>query len=183
MAATAPAEVRRDAKAGYCSRCRNGQHSLCASPADRCGCPYREHPNRPGASPAADGPLADVERRAQASAAPAPKASTPPAKAAAKLREPAWQLVKADPPAPPPPKPKRLTVVERARPFVEQLVAEGDRDWHRFAIFPGAQAASQCRARIAKAYPEMEFKAVRVAEIGQSALYGRWTGKRPAGQL
>ena len=83
----------------------------------------------------------------------------------------------------PPPKPKRLTAVERARPFVEQIVAEGDRSWHRFAIFPSSMAAAQNKGRVAKAYREFEFKAVRVAEIGQSALYGRWTGKRPAGQL
>ena len=176
-----------------CGYCRGRRHQVCRG--GSCTCTKGSHPNRrpapapvapphpqADALPDAESPLADVERRAQASAAPASKASTPP-KAAAKLREPVWQLVKADPPAPPAPKPKRLTVVERARPFVEQIVAEGDRDWYRFAIFPSSMAAAQCRARIAKAYPEFEFKAVRVAEIGQSALYRRWTGKRPAGQL
>ena len=74
-------------------------------------------------------------------------------------------------------------MVERARPFVEQLMAEGDRDWHRFAVFPSSIAAGQTRGRVAKAYREFEFRAVRVPEISQSALYGRWVGKRAEGQL
>ena len=156
------AEPAGSAAAEVCGSCRRSQHTNCTRAT--CTCPFERHP----------------KRRAAASG---PEEAKPPAKAAAKLREPVWQLVKADPPAPPPPKPKRLTVVERARPFVEQLVAEGDRDWHRFAIFPSSMAAAQTKGRVAKAYPEFVFKAVRVAEIGQSALYGRWTGKRPSGQL
>ncbi len=180
MTLTAPADPTHDAKAGFCRWCRNGQHELCASPAGRCGCPYKEHPSRPAGSP-----LDDVRERARASAPPRPKRADPPATTpppAAKLVEPVWALVRAEPPAPPP-KPRKLTVVEHARPFVEQLMAEGDHEWHRFAIFPSSMGASQTVGRLRKAYREMEFQSVRVADIGQSAAYGRWTGKAKRGQL
>lgn len=62
-------------------------------------------------------------------------------------------------------------------------MAEENREWHRFAVFPSSYAAGQCRARIAKAYREFEFLAVRVPDISQSALYGRWTGEKPRGLL
>jgi hypothetical protein len=92
-----------------------------------------------------------------------------------------WELVKADPPAPPTPK-KKPTAVELARPLLEEIMAEGSKDWHRIALFPSSMAAGQNRGRIAKAYREFEFRAVRVAEISQSAIYVRWLGRKP-GQL
>lgn len=228
MTVTAP-EVRRDAKAGYCSMCRAESHKLCTS--DECICTMVIHRARPGfgraglsVAPVDDGlcgycrarahkrctspscacdaglhpgrgtaatalaedsraderddPIADVRARARASQA----GAAPPKETESKLREPVWRLVKVDPPAPPP-KPKKLTAVERARPFVEDIMAAGSRDWHRFAIFPSSMGAAQVRTRVAKAFREFEFKSVRVPDIGQSALYGRWNGKRPAGQL
>ena len=48
------AETRTDRKAGYCGRCRAGDHALCASPAGRCACTERRHPNRPSARPQED---------------------------------------------------------------------------------------------------------------------------------
>lgn len=227
MTVTAPAELR-DAKAGFCGRCRSGNHALCASPPGRCSCTADGHRNRPSGAPVTtapaeppaagarpiDDPMADVRKRAAATV-PLPAASadicgscrrsqhtnctrpscsctfarhanrragTGDPKPATKLREPVWQLVKADPPAPPP-KAKKPTAVERARPFVEEIMAEGDRDWHRFAVFPSSMAAAQTKGRVAKAYREFEFQAVRVPEIGQSALYGRWLGKSRNGQL
>ena len=62
-------------------------------------------------------------------------------------------------------------------------MAEGDRSWHRFAVFPTGQGAAQTRARVAKAYREFEFKSVRIKELGQSALSGRWNGTTRKGQL
>lgn len=112
--------------------------------------------------------MADVRRRAQNGSAPAKP----------RLTEPVWGLVKADPPAPPP-KPKKLTAIERARPLLEQIMAEGERDWHRIAIFPSSMAAGQTRGRLTKAYREFEFQAVRVPEISQSAIYVKWTGAKP----
>lgn len=153
--------------AEVCGSCRRSQHTLCTKPA--CGCLFERHPNRRAP---------DTATRAPATGnGTAPAKPTPP-----KLREPVWGLVRADPP-PPRPKPKKLTAVERARPLVEQLMAEENREWHRFAVFPSSMSAGQTKGRVAKAYREFEFLAVRVPDISQSALYGRWTGEKPRGLL
>lgn len=181
-------DVRTDAKAGFCNWCRQGDHAVCASV--MCKCTQVAHRNRPkpgadgpaarrnggGSTPSAqrpaddDNPLADVRRRANGAASRPPKA---------KPTEPVWELVKADPPAPPE-KPRRLTVVEKARPLLEQLMAEDLRDWHRIAVFPSSMAAGQTKGRLARRYREFDFRAVRVPEISQSAIYVRWVGKREA---
>lgn len=147
---------------GLCGYCRAHAHRRCTSAT--CVCEGHDHPGRATVDPSGQSPVTTA---------------TP---AKAKLTKPLWELVRADPPAPPP-KPRKLTAVDHARPFVEQLMAEGDREWHRFAIFPSSMAAGQTRTRVAKAYREFEFKAVWVPEVSQSAIYGRWTGKRPPVQL
>jgi hypothetical protein len=101
--------------------------------------------------------------------------------APAKLTKPVWELVRADPPAPPP-KPRRLTSVERARPFLEDILAAGSRDWHRLAIFPTTMGAAQTVGRLRKHYSrvEWEWKAARNPDTGQSAVYVRWLGTKAA---
>lgn len=162
---TTTTEAPANTKTGWCSMCRSGDHPLCAS--GSCRCPgFGKHPNRPSPD-RIDKPATPRPTPART----APKASKP------TISAPVWELVKADPPAPPP-KPKRLTVVERARPLLEQLMAEGEKSWHRIAVFPSSMGAGQTRTRLAKEYREFEFKAVRVPEISQSAIYVRWTGEK-----
>jgi hypothetical protein len=167
-------EKRTDAKAGFCQWCRQGDHGVCASPT--CTCTQVRHALRPKSG---DDPLADVRARAQGngggSASPPrviPRERAGKAKPAAAV----WELVKADPPAP---APKKQRNVELARPLLEQIMAEGDRAWHRLAVFPSSMGASQTCGRLRKAYPrEWEWRAVKVAEVGQSALYVRWLGEK-----
>lgn len=149
MTVTAP-QPRTDAKAGYCVRCRNGSHVLCASQPDRCGCPYGEHPNRPEPSPAAAAPdPEDSERPGPAAQAHTcgycrnrnhracrsttcscstgqhpnrHTGSTPATPKPQGRSEPVWELSREDPPAPPP-KPKKLTPAELAQPLLDAIVA------------------------------------------------------------
>lgn len=169
---------------GWCRDCRASSHKLCQEP--ECGCDVGLHPKRRSAE-APDDPLADVRVRARSNGGgdgrPAAVSSRKPGtgKPTAKLTAPVWELVKADPPAPPP---KRQKNVELARPMLEQLMAEGDKAWHRLAVFPSSMGASQTCGRMRKAYPrEWEWLAVKVPEVGQSALYVRWLGAKPGGQL
>lgn len=156
-------DTRTDAKRGYCTFCRNGTHALCAAPA--CACPARGHANRPDAKAPTAAGRAGVKR--------------PPRAEPTTLAEPVWELVRADPPAPPP-RWHRPTAVERARPLLERLAADANREWHRIALFPSRQAASHTKGRLAKAYRrEWEWHAVSVPDAGQSAVYVRWLGDTP----
>jgi hypothetical protein len=174
------AKPRTDAKAGYCAMCRQGTHTLCAS--DTCTCTTAIHIRRPKFGQAhpelARGNGGGSPSPTRPSPAPAAK---PPAKPA--LIAAVWELVRADPPAPPP-KPRKLTAAERARPLLEQLMAEGDRHWHRLALFPSTRLAGNTRGQLVKAYPrEWEFKAVALREVGQSSLYVRWLGDKAKAPL
>jgi hypothetical protein len=161
-----PAAAVRDAKAGWCSTCRRGSHALCAAPRCECHRMGEDHPNRPepGARPI--------------KAAPAP---APAAKARAPRTEPVWELVKADPPAPPPKaaKPKKLTPAERAQPFLEAIVEDGDLDWHRIALFGTPHAAGRIKAALATEFAEgWEWKSAR-DDQGRPAVFVRWvTGRK-----
>lgn len=97
-----------------------------------------------------------------------------------------FELVEADPPEPPekPKKPKKLTNAERARPLLEQLMAEGNHKWHRICIHPSPHGAGHLAVVFRKAFPksEWEFKAVSIPEVGQAAVYARWLGEK-GGQL
>lgn len=137
-----------DEKAGYCTNCRAGSHSLCGSA--KCTCPdMRKHRNRPGfagtsrppAGPSGSEPV-PIDR---ARAAAAPPASTGPT----------FRLVKKDPP-PPPEKPRKLTLAER----LEQLLAGvDDSDWYSVVEAPTSRGASQLRSRCAKVLDGWEFRA------------------------
>lgn len=150
-----PAAAVRDAKAGWCSTCRRGAHALCAAPGCECHRMGEAHPNRPepGARPRAIPP------------APAPASSAKPAKPAkAKKVEPVWELVKEDPPAPPP-IPKKLTPAERVQPFLEAIAEADDKDWHRVVIFGTPHAAGRAKAALAKEFADgWEWKAARDSE-------------------
>ena len=91
------------------------------------------------------------------------------------LDKPVFELVKATPPDPPP---KNVTITERVRPFLEEILEKDDRDWYRLAIYPGT-GAGQGTARLTKTYSnkEWEFRSVQLREVGQSAIYVRWIGK------
>jgi hypothetical protein len=130
--------------------CRRGSCALCAS--TTCACTTgAEHPNRP-APGARSTPI-----RPESSKTTPPPTSQAPAAPKGKSAEPTWELVKADPPAKPT-KPARLTVVDHASPFVEQLVADGSMDWHRLGRFPSPASAGQATTRLRKAFPDCEFK-------------------------
>ncbi|MFP5376920.1 MAG: hypothetical protein ACLGIO_09090 [Acidimicrobiia bacterium] len=171
-----------DAKAGRCQPCREGHHVLCAS--DTCACPdRRRHTRRPSYGRTNGSPARAGASPAPPRPAPAPR-PTPPRSLnrQAKPAGPAevvFELVEADPPAPPA-KPKRLTNAERARPLLEQIMAEGRTKWQRLAIHPSARGAGQLVGAFRKAYPpsEWEFKAVAIPEVGQSAVYVRWLGEK-----
>lgn len=168
-------DSRRDAKAGYCSFCRQGSHALCASSSCRCPQP-RRHPRRPTAT--ADRPGAPTNGLAVHTHVHVPPA--PPPKKPAKGRpDPDFTLVKADPPAPPRPS-YRKTLVEKIRPSLEQIMAEGSHDWYRVALYEG-RGAGVAKGRLAKAYrTEWEWRSVWLPETGQSAVYVRWLGTEPA---
>lgn len=205
MTLTAPAttEPVRDAKAGYCVRCRNGSHQLCASPTDRCGCPYKDHPQRPGPSPvAAAPPVPDPPAPAastlcgycrgrnhkactsatcscegpshpQRPGATPPRVGRPAGTTTSAKVEPVWELVKAAPPAPPPKKP---TPAELAQPFLESIVEAGDRDSWRIALFGTAIAATKARKALAEAFPEEWAFTSSRDEEGRPAVFVRWLG-------
>jgi hypothetical protein len=185
MTVTAPTQPRTDAKAGYCGMCRRGSHALCAS--DTCTCTTAIHNGRPKFARVA--PRSATPARPPASSSAASRASGTPAARSpeAKLTEPVWELVRADPPSPPP-KPRKLTAVERARPFLELILEAATTDWQRVAIFPTTMGAAQVRARVSKAYSkaEWEWRSAKNPDTGQSALYVRWRGTpsgAPGGQL
>lgn len=159
MTTTAPAAV--DAKAGFCSFCRGGNHALCAS--ETCACSQTRHPGRHRSGGAAR-PTPPRPPKAAGKSPPAPPKPARPT-------EPVWELVRADPPTPPP------KMAERVRPMLEQLMAEENREWHRVVIFPKPGSAGYVKGRLAKLYPrEWEWKAVRLDDVGQSAIYVRWRG-------
>lgn len=171
VALTKEGTPAHDTKVGRCQSCREGHCGLCSSPI--CTCPdRRKHRSRPGyAAP-------DARRSSTAPANGRPPAPPRSLTRAPKPDGPAvvtFELVEADPPVRPP-KPRRLTNAERARPLLEQITAENKRTWHRIAIHPSAHGAGALVAALRKAYGEFEFKAVSLAEAGQSAVYVRWTG-------
>jgi hypothetical protein len=74
-----PAEAPTDDKSGFCARCRQGAHALCASPPDRCACPGKaSHPNRPSARPQEATVPAAAARPIAAVPAPAVRWEDPP---------------------------------------------------------------------------------------------------------
>jgi hypothetical protein len=149
---------RLDVEPGRCRPCRDGRCAACAS--DSCSCPdKRKHRSRPGFAGRTNG----------APASPANGSGD------SQLAAPVFQLVKADPPEKVR-KPSRTSLIEKVRPLLEQLMAAGERDWHRIALYPKARAAAPNKGRLAKAYGEFEWRAVRLPEVDQSAIYVRWTG-------
>lgn len=167
---------RTDAKAGYCSNCRSGSCSLCMS--SSCSCPDgRKHRNRPDYAKVPDNQRRPAPRGAVGGP---PRSLTRVPKPAAKP-EVIFELVEADPPVPPP-KLRKLTNAERARPLLEQLMAEGNRKWHRICIHHSPHAAGRLAVVFRKAFPksEWEFRAVTIPEVGQGAVYARWLGEKGA---
>lgn len=134
MTAQATTE-RRDAKAGFCSNCRQNGHALCASPT--CTCIGFAHRNRPSTT--------------RPAAAPTAPAAAPKAKSKAAKVQAVWELVKEAPAAPPP---KKLTPAQRAQPFLEAITEAEDGDWHRIALFGTPHAAGRAKAVLAKEFGE-----------------------------
>lgn len=158
-----------DAKAGWCSNCRREEHNMCASP--KCSCPdkrrHRNHPDYASRDTRQGPPPMGVPSDARGRA----PTETP------KLKKPVWELVQADPPAPPE-KPRKKTAVELARPLLEEIASSANSEWHRLAVFPAPRSAAQTRTRLSKAYSkaDWEFRAASIPDVGQSALYVRWLG-------
>ena len=94
------------------------------------------------------------------------------------LTAPLFELVRSDPPEKVR-KPHRTSLIEKVRPLLEQLMADANEDWHRIALYPKAHAAAPNKGRLAKAYGEFEWRAVRLPEVDQSAIYVRWLGQAP----
>jgi len=168
-----------------CPDCREGRHGDCTSP--KCTCPdARKHRNRPGyAGRQSTNGAAVAPTRSNGSASAAangtpPRPTEPPPAPASNggKAKPHWELVRTDPPPDTPPRWK-VTLIERARPFLEDIVAAGSRDWHRVAIYPTTGGAGLAAARLAKRYGagEWEWTTRRNPDTGQSAIYVRWTGK------
>lgn len=131
-----------DEKAGFCTSCRAGSHSLCGSA--KCTCPdLRKHRHRPGFG-AVPSPSAVTERAVE---------STPTTASSG----PTFRLVKKDPPAPPA-KPKKLTLAERLTALLADVDGT-DCDWYSVAEAATPRGASQLRSRCSKVMPGWDFRA------------------------
>lgn len=69
-----------------------------------------------------------------------------------------------------------------ARPFLEEILVTGSREWHRIVIFPTANRANFVIARLRSAYSkaEWEWRGAKLLEVGQSAIYVRYIGPPPS---
>lgn len=157
--------------AGMCKSCKDGHCSVCAS--DDCTCAdRRKHTRRPSYGRVGvahtNGNMSSSVRRLAAvnGESPAPA-----------LVEPHIELVRSDPPEKPK-KVKPLSLVEKVRPLLEQLMAEDNHERHRIVLFAGAKRAAHNRSRLAAAYGEFKWEAFAIPEVDQSAIWVTWTGAR-----
>lgn len=152
-------EARSDAKAGFCGRCRAGDHALCASPADRCACTERRHPNRPSTRP----------QEAAVPAAARPIASAPSAVPSVVVR---WE----DPP-------DTSRGRKPAQMFAPELLAELERNPGKWARVDNLKSKSGASSR-AKGFRSGKYapvapplwEAVGRATPTGSAFYLRFVG-------
>jgi hypothetical protein len=132
------------------SMCRDRKHKTCQQLRMRCACEChaKDDAGEPEVAPAVDKKLPVVD------------------------------LVRADPPAPPAPK-RKPSLAEQVRPFLELLLVEGDRDWYRVVLFHKARQAAMNIKRIRESHSkaDWEWRAVKLDEVDQSAIYVRWVGK------
>jgi hypothetical protein len=134
------------------SMCRDGKHKTCRDIGMRCVCECH-HQN------GSDPPGGVTPRRTAA-------------------RPPLVRLVKADPPPPPQPT-RKPNLSEQVRPLLEQILVTGDRDWFRVALFFKTRQAAMNLKRVRESHSQRdwEWRAARLEEVDQSALYVRWIGK------
>jgi hypothetical protein len=86
--------------------------------------------------------------------------------------EPVWELVKEEPPGPPP-RPKKLTPAERVQPFLEAIVEARDPEWHRVALFGHITGARGARTKLAREFgAPWQWKATN-DHNGRPALFVR----------
>lgn len=182
-------DTQVDAKAGYSSMCRRGDHGICATAKAKCTCECHGAARRflQDNRAATGAPPAAAVRPAR-KAAPARPPATPPPPPPSLVRRsgggpgakppPHFELVKADPPAQPDKKQYRKTIAEQVRPLLEEVLVSGERCWFRIVLFHTANQASFNVGRLRKAYGpgEWEFRAAHLDEVDQSAMYVRWTG-------
>lgn len=163
-----------DEKAGACSNCRAGNHTLCMS--RRCGCPKGGHRNRPGPSPVSDAPrtglrpvepppaMAPVTSARNTAQAPRaekrkgpgrpPDPAPTPAKAARNTAQPtrAQATVEVRWEEPPTPKPRGATPIEaRVAPVLDE-VAERPGHWARLVTHPSRSWGKTNARRLTKHY-------------------------------
>ncbi len=154
-----------DAKAGFSSMCRRGDHAQCKTAQARCICDCH----------------AAARRMLGRTPPPKPRTRTEPTppqpprsliRKAGQKPPPVFELVKADPPAPPE-KERRKTLTELVRPLLEEILVARDRDWYRVVLFHTARQASMNVKRCRDAYSktEWEWRAVKLA------LYVRWVAE------
>lgn len=145
------ATTTRTPRMALSSMCRDRQHKTCQQIGMRCKC---ECHNRNGTKE----PARVMSRTA--------------------ARPPVVQLVKADPPAPPVP-PRKPSLAEQVRPLLEEILVAGERDWFRVALFFKTRQAAMNLKRVRESHSksEWEWRAARLDEVDQSALYVRWVGK------
>lgn len=180
---TKPAAIDRptDAKAGFSTMCRRDDHDMCTMAGARCTCECHgaarrflaANGNRKAASSSAA--AVGAVRPVQNPEPTPPIRGVTPAGARAKPGDPVFELVKADPPEPP----RKKTVAEFVRPLLEEILVAGDHDWYRIVVFPSPNRANFVLAKLRKAFSstEWEWRGVKIAEVGQSAIYVRWAGK------
>jgi hypothetical protein len=140
-----------DTKAGFCSNCRRGDHTLCGSPS--CTCPdMRKHRNRPGFAVVGDTPKRIPTLAVQ--------------RATSDQHDPVW----CDPPV----VARRGATVDYkalAAPCLGRPSA-----WLRLKLYKAksgaGSAAKKCKAALGEGW---EVRAVRIPE--GSGLWVRWMGE------
>lgn len=145
----------RPSRMSVSSMCRDSKHRSCKELRMKCTCDCHQ---------------AAVAAVAHANGTAKKAARTP-------VRQPVIELVKADPPTPV--KIRKPTLSEQIRPLLEQILVDEDHDWYRVALFFKARQASMNLKRVREAHSkaEWEWRAARLDEVEQSAIYVRWIGK------
>jgi hypothetical protein len=154
------------------SMCGDRNHETCTKLRMRCACNCHAQQN---GQPAAN---KSTSRKAPARNSARPRGTPKPAPIPQNARGPVIELVKADPP-PVVKKSYYRPLSEQVRPFLEQILVAGDRDWFRLVLFFKAMSAPVALRKVRQAYSktEWQFEARKLDEVGQSAIYVRWIGQ------
>lgn len=168
------------------SMCRDGKHRTCAELRMRCVCEcHGDRPAQPAESATKAAPKPRESAGKSREPATPPRTGFPPvsggtiggpaAARADKKQGPVVELVKAEPPE----KPRKLSLAEQVRPLLEEILTTQDRDWFRVILFFKANQANFNIKRLVESHSktEWEWRAVKLVEVDQSAIYVRWVGK------